>query len=191
MRLLQRPAVEGSFPSLRTPRSAPKLSLPRNRPLTAARDVSGPLACKRTTERLFNCEQQPFDLDDSTPLAYHACMTWKRKLITVVETRSYLKRASKLMSKEEQFDAVTMIASDPESGAVMRGTGGIRKVRFRLGGRGKSGGVRLIYYFHNLTMPVFLLTVFAKNEKANLSAEERATLKVLAQRLTKAYGVKR
>jgi len=118
-------------------------------------------------------------------------MTWKRKLITVVETRSYLKRASKLMSKEEQFDAVTMIASDPESGAVMRGTGGIRKVRFRLGGRGKSGGVRLIYYFHNLTMPVFLLTVFAKNEKANLSAEERATLKVLAQRLTKAYGVKR
>jgi hypothetical protein len=118
-------------------------------------------------------------------------MTWKRKLITVVETRSYQKRATKLMSEQEQFDAITMIATDPECGAVMKGTGGIRKVRFRLGGRGKSGGVRLIYYFHNLEMPVFLLTVFAKNEKANLSAEERMTLKGFVRRLTKAYGVKR
>ena len=124
-------------------------------------------------------------------MAHDKPMTWKRKLITVVETRSYRKRATKLMSEQEQFDAITMIATDPECGAVMRGTGGIRKVRFRLGGRGKSGGVRLIYYFHNLEMPVFLLTVFAKNEKANLSAEERMTLKGFVQRLTRAYGVKR
>ena len=123
-----------------------------------------------------------------TPLAHTRDITWERKLITVVETRSYQKRASKLMSREEQFEAITMIARDPECGVVMRGTGGIRKARFSIRGRGKSGGVRLIYYFHNLQIPVFLLTVFAKNEKANLSAEERSTLKVLAQKLTKAYG---
>ena len=95
------------------------------------------------------------------------------------------------MSEQEQFDAISMIASDPECGVVMRETGGIRKVRFRLGGRGKSGGVRLIYYFHNLEMPVFLLTVFAKNEKANLSADERKALKGLVRKLTKACGVTR
>jgi hypothetical protein len=118
-------------------------------------------------------------------------ITWTRKLITVVETRSYQKRASKLISEQEQFDAITQIVSDLECGVVMRGTGGIRKVRFRLGGRGKSGGVKLIFYSHNLEMPVFLLTVFAKNAKANLSAEECANLKGFVQRLTKAYGVKR
>jgi len=123
-------------------------------------------------------------------MAYSVHMSWKRKLITVVETRPYQERAAKLMTKEEQFDAITMIAQDAECGAVMRGTGGIRKARFAIGGRGKSGGVRLVYYFHNLDMPVFMLAVFAKNEKANLSAAERASLKGLTRTLVKAYGEK-
>jgi hypothetical protein len=55
----------------------------------------------------------------------------------------------------------------------MQGTGGVRKLRWARGGRGKSGGVRLIYYYHSEAMPLYLLTVFAKNERANLSKAER------------------
>ena len=51
----------------------------------------------------------------------------------------------------------------------MQGTGGIRKLRWAKSGEGKSGGVRVIYYFHSESMPLFLLSLFGKNEKANLS----------------------
>ncbi len=58
---------------------------------------------------------------------------------------------------------------------------------FALGGRGKSGGTRVIYYFHSERLPVFALTVFAKNEKANLSPAQRnamaAIVKAIKQQL--------
>lgn len=66
--------------------------------------------------------------------------------------------------------------------------GGIRKVRFALRGRGKSGGVRVIYYYHGRNVPIFLLTLFAKNEKANLSKAERNALAAVARRIANAYG---
>jgi hypothetical protein len=59
---------------------------------------------------------------------------------------------------------------------VVPGSGGIRKVRFSFGARGKSGGARIIYLFSGAGLPVFVLAVFAKNEKANLSAAERNAL---------------
>ena len=83
---------------------------------------------------------------------------------------------------------VQMIARDPDCGAVMRGTGGIRKVRFAIEGRGKSGGVRVVYYFHSEAMPVYLLTVFAKNEKANLTPAERNALTRLVVVLQRENG---
>jgi len=58
----------------------------------------------------------------------------------------------------------------------MEGTGGIRKLRWARAGRGKSSGVRVIYYFYDDSMPLYLLAVFGKNEKANLSKEERNRL---------------
>lgn len=64
----------------------------------------------------------------------------------------------------------------PNSGVIMEGTGGVRKLRWARTGSGKSGGVRVIYYFHDESMPLYLLTAFGKNEKANLSKEERNLL---------------
>ena len=58
----------------------------------------------------------------------------------------------------------------------MKGTGGIRKLRWNRGSRGKSGGVRVIYYYHDERIPLYLLTVFGKNERANLSKAERNDL---------------
>jgi hypothetical protein len=107
--------------------------------------------------------------------------------ITVVETPTYLRRAEKLLSEEEQRDVVTLVAEDPEAGVILRGTGGVRKVRFAREGGGKSGGYRVIYFFHDLDMPVYLLTVFAKSNKANLTEAERNQLRQLTAQLVNEY----
>jgi hypothetical protein len=67
------------------------------------------------------------------------------------------------------------------------GHGRRAKVRVGLEGRGKSGGARVVYYFHSDTIPAFLLTVFAKNEKSNLSPAERNTLARLVKDLVNTY----
>lgn len=95
---------------------------------------------------------------------------------TVVETPSYLGDAERLFSREERAAIVEEIAADPTCGVVIPGTGGVRKVRVGFGGRGKRGGARVIYLFGGDDVPVFLLAVFAKNEKSDLTAVERNAL---------------
>jgi hypothetical protein len=94
-------------------------------------------------------------------------------LITVAETPEYVRCAAKLLSAEERSEVVTYLAVRPKAGDLMQGTGGVRKLRWARGGRGKSGGVRVIYYFHSEAMPLYLLTVFGKNDRANLTPTER------------------
>lgn len=106
---------------------------------------------------------------------------------TVVETLAYLKHAEGFFKEDERAEIAAHIGKYPESGDVMPETGGVRKLRWGLEGRGKRGGVRVIYYFHNDAMPVFLLNVFAKNEKTNLTKAERNVLKKLTAELAK-YG---
>ncbi len=100
--------------------------------------------------------------------------------ISVIETDAYLAKAEKLMSEEERNTVVEMVARDPACGDLMPGTGGFRKLRVGIGSRGKSGGARVIYYFYNATAPAFLTSVFAKNEKQNLSKAERNGLAKVA-----------
>lgn len=112
----------------------------------------------------------------------------KPELITVVETASFVTDAKVCMTDEERTEAINMIAANPECGDIISGGGGIRKVRFAIGGRGKSGGVRIIYYFHNERVPVFLLAVFAKNDQANLTRAETHMLGNAAKMLARKYG---
>lgn len=112
----------------------------------------------------------------------------KPDLITVVETASFVTDAKTCMSDDERIEAINMIAANPQCGDVVSGGGGIRKVRFAIGGRGKSGGVRIIYYFHNEQIPVFLLAVFAKNERVNLTRAEVNLLGSAAKNLARKYG---
>jgi hypothetical protein len=77
---------------------------------------------------------------------------------------------------------------NPEAGDIIPETGGVRKLRWAVQGRGKRGGVRLIYYFHSDTFPLFLLTVYAKNQKANLTRAERNDFKKLIPLLVKTYA---
>ena len=106
---------------------------------------------------------------------------------SVVETVPYLADAERLFSIDEQMAIVDMIAADPQCGVVVPGTGGVRKVRVAASGRGKSGGARIIYLFGGDDVPTFLLAVFAKNEKSNLSLAECNDLKKSTAALLKNY----
>ena len=106
----------------------------------------------------------------------------------VVETPGYLKAAEAIFTAQEREAIVAMVADDPECGEVMQGTGGVRKVRVGRGGRGKSGGGRVIYIHHDADHPIFLLAAFAKNEKANLSKAERNELAKSVKMLFKSTG---
>jgi hypothetical protein len=108
-------------------------------------------------------------------------------LITIVELPEYIKRAGKILSKDERDELLFYLSSHPKAGEVMQGTGGVRKLRWASKGKGKSGGSRIIYFFYNETIPMFLLTIFGKNEKINLSKAERNELSKLVKELVKNY----
>ena len=82
---------------------------------------------------------------------------------------------------------ISFLAANPDAGEIIPGTGGGRKLRWGVKGRGKRGGVRVIYYYHNELLPLFLLNVFAKNEKANLTHAERNKMRMLLPRLIAGY----
>ena len=114
-------------------------------------------------------------------------LDYTTNLQTIAELPEYIRAASRLLSTEERQDIVHYLAQHPRSGDVMEGTGGVRKLRWRRGGQGKSGGVRVIYHFHSSAMPLYLLTLFAKNERANLSKAERNELAALTALLVSAW----
>ena len=103
---------------------------------------------------------------------------------TVIETNAYLQAADDAgMSEEERNTVVDIIAANPAAGVIMPGCGGARKLRVRRPGTGKSGGYRIVTYFAGEDLPVFLLTVFAKGEKDNLTKGERNALAGLTKTL--------
>ncbi|MCY0967447.1 type II toxin-antitoxin system RelE/ParE family toxin [Parathalassolituus penaei] len=107
---------------------------------------------------------------------------------TIVELPEFQRRSLDLLKEEEKTSIINYLAAHPMAGDLMQGTGGIRKLRWSALGKGKSGGVRVIYYFHNGAMPLFLLTLFGKGEKANLSKAERNQLARFTTLLVKHYG---
>ena len=111
-------------------------------------------------------------------------------MITVAETSEYARRARKLLSEKERTGLISYLAAHPEAGDVMEGTGGVRKVRWAREGKGKSGGVRVIYFYYNEGMPLYLLTLYGKNEKSNLSTGERNDLAKLVNLLVRAAGIR-
>ncbi|RIK92258.1 MAG: addiction module toxin RelE [Proteobacteria bacterium] len=107
---------------------------------------------------------------------------------TVIETSEYLARAKDVgLDDAERAQVVDFLAAHPLAGDEIPGTGGARKVRFAGRGKGKSGGYRVVTYFGGADIPLFLLTVYAKGEKANLSQAERNALKRLLSSLAKTY----
>ncbi len=98
---------------------------------------------------------------------------------TVIETPTYLADLKAAhVGVDEAAQIVAIIAAAPEAGDLIVGTGGARKVRIAGRGKGKSGGYRIITYFAAKDVPVFLLALISKGERADLSQAERNALKV-------------
>ncbi len=102
---------------------------------------------------------------------------------TVVELPEYLRRAERLLLERERQALVNYLAEHPKAGVIMRGTGGIRKLRWARAGMGKRSGVRVIYYYHNEQIPLYLLTLFGKGVKDDLTPSERHALRDLVRTL--------
>jgi hypothetical protein len=104
----------------------------------------------------------------------------------VVETDIYLRDAKNAgLTEEERAAIVNFVALNPAAGDEIQATGGARKIRFSGKVKGKSGGLRVVSIYGGTEIPVFLLNVFAKNDKSDLTKAERnefkATLAALAQ----------
>lgn len=106
-------------------------------------------------------------------------------MITVIETPQFSKKSKQIMTQAEKDDLIETIAKNPKAGEVIPKTGGIRKLRVAREGQGKSGSFRSIYYYYDHKNPVFLFTVFGKNEKANLTDAEKNALYKIVQQIKK------
>lgn len=115
-------------------------------------------------------------------------MKIKKILQTVLEMPEFNRQSQSCMDEESKNSFINYIAQHPLSGALIVGTGGIRKIRWSGNEhQGKSGGVRVIYYYYNESVPIFLLTVYGKNKKENLSQEDKNILKMIVSKIVAAY----
>jgi len=110
--------------------------------------------------------------------------------LTVVEAPAFLSASAGLLDEEERAELVDFLAHNPAAGDLIQGTGGVRKLRWRLAGRGKRGGARVIYFYHDPKMPVFLLTMFAKNVRADISQAARNDFRRLTRAIVESFGRK-
>jgi hypothetical protein len=112
-------------------------------------------------------------------------------LVTIVETPEFIRRIDKLMDDDERAALILYLAENPTAGDLIPGTGGVRKLRWGLEGRGKRGGARVIHFFHSSRLPLFLLTAFAKNERTDISGADRNSFRELTKLLVDTYGRRR
>ncbi len=111
---------------------------------------------------------------------------------SIISTPLFLMQAKRAGVTESEMDEIlSLIAANPEAGDVMVGTGGARKLRHAKDGAGKSGGYRTIHYFGGDDIPVFLLAIYGKSEKANLSMAERNELAKILSKLADVYRRKK
>jgi hypothetical protein len=109
------------------------------------------------------------------------------RLHAVVETPEFLSGAKRVLTESERIDLIDFLAQNPMAGDVMQGTGGARKLRWAAKGKGKSGGARVITFYSGAELPVFLMAIFGKGERANISKSERNELRQILGGLAAAY----
>ncbi len=103
-----------------------------------------------------------------------------RKLITIAEMPLFVRQAEAVWNESERGAFVGFIAANPEAGDVIPETGGVRKVRWARAGTGKRGGARVVYFYHDADRPLYLLMVYAKARRENLTPDEKRAVRKLA-----------
>jgi hypothetical protein len=106
---------------------------------------------------------------------------------TVVELPEFVAFAERNLTEEERAAIIVHLALHPQDGDLIKGTGGLRKIRWAAKGKGKSGGVRIIHYYYSDDIPIFIITGFAKNKMENISPAARNIYRKLLPQIVNAY----
>jgi mRNA-degrading endonuclease RelE of RelBE toxin-antitoxin system len=91
-------------------------------------------------------------------------------MISFVETKLFTRLVLEYLSDDEYSELQQALIANPEAGAIIPGSGGVRKLRWGLAGRGKRGGIRVIYYLRTRQGRIWMLTLYPKNVAENISA---------------------
>jgi DNA-binding transcriptional regulator YiaG len=111
--------------------------------------------------------------------------------ITVWRSPAFERYAPSLLGYDGMEEFVDFIAANPLDGAVITGTGGVRKGRWARPGTGKRGGSRILYYYHDDDNPIGLITIYGKGDKDSLTADEKAEFRKLTANIKKQIAAKR
>ena len=95
-----------------------------------------------------------------------------------------------MLSPDEQDALVDLVAYEPTCGNLIQGSGGLRKVRIGRSGSGKRGGARVVYFFYSAEIPIFLLAIYAKNEKGDLTVAEKKEFAALMREIVRRWRKK-
>jgi hypothetical protein len=106
-------------------------------------------------------------------------------MLTIIETPTFQRLWPSYWTEDQRAEFAAHLAQFPEAGDVVKGSGGVRKVRWGKAGSGKSGGVRVIYYNRLASGQIILLFIYAKNEFDAIAGEK---LRELRNAIEKAYG---
>ena len=109
------------------------------------------------------------------PVAYNV------DIMVIVETAVFTKQVRKLLSDEEYQRMQFELINRPNAGAIIRGSGGLRKIRWSAKGRGKRGGSRIIYYWAVSEEQILMLLIYPKNVQDDLSSEQLTTLRNIVE----------
>lgn len=103
--------------------------------------------------------------------------------LTIIELPPFSKNIAKILDKDAWETLHDYLASNPEKGVVIPGTGGMRKLRWAGSGRGKRGGARVIYYYHVVGSTIYLLACYTKNTQTDIRPEVKRQLKAMIDQI--------
>ena len=108
---------------------------------------------------------------------------WRTSVfVVIIETSFFTRRIIDLMSDDEYRAMQQSLIIRPDTGPIIQGTGGLRKVRWRMDGHGKSSGVRIIYYWLTAEEQIYMLYAYAKNEREDLTQSQKQQLRQIVEK---------
>lgn len=97
----------------------------------------------------------------------------------IIETPIFTDRVIKILTDEDYYDLQNLLVERPDSGSIIPGSGGLRKLRWKGSGHGKRGGSRIIYYWFTKKDVILMLFIYTKNESTDMTPEQVKVLKKL------------
>lgn len=113
------------------------------------------------------------------------------RLLDVIELPTFADDARRLLTEEQLDELCSELATLRQLGSVIKETNGLRKFRWAAKGKGKRGGVRVIYFYGGDHMPIFMIAIYSKSEKSDMTSPEKKAARKFIETLKKQYQAKR